>query len=364
MNNENLDKLDLLLATGETSDFPVINKNFKSRIKNVLVCGNIRLELLKKKYRKLMEKDAELIKNKFGDYILLLTAFPKVNKEVPSYMIDSMFYNIVEYNLDPESKWVNILNDHVKLARDSLIQTLKFLNNFEKNFPDKKLVISPHPNEKIDFWKRYIFKRKFKNIFLNTDMHSPSHPLIFASDIIISSNSTTILEAYFLEKKVINLLGKKERISEIDLLKKISKVTRSSEELLEVLKDPKVIISKSSLNQQIKEIKNLEENFDSFDAMLDRFDEFNDVKFYDSLFANYFNLLLSKLRMLKNIIKKNISYTLNLNPLIKRLNKEKIGTRMNKKNFIKNLRKLNDFEKVENLYIKQVAPQVYLLDKR
>ena len=48
MNNENLDKLDLLLATGETSDFPVINKNFKSRIKNVLVCGNMRLELLKK----------------------------------------------------------------------------------------------------------------------------------------------------------------------------------------------------------------------------------------------------------------------------------------------------------------------------
>ena len=72
--------------------------------------------------------------------------------------------------------------------------------------------------------------------------------------------------------------------------------------------------------------------------------------------------MISKLRMIKNIIKKFISYKLNLNPMIKRFNKEKIGDRMNKKNFVKNLENINNFENIINLKINQIAPDVYLLD--
>ena len=42
------------------------------------------------------------------------------------------------------------------MQRDALLQTLKFLDNFEKNFPNKKLVISPHPNEKFEPAEYYI----------------------------------------------------------------------------------------------------------------------------------------------------------------------------------------------------------------
>ena len=72
--------------------------------------------------------------------------------------------------------------------------------------------------------------------------------------------------------------------------------------------------------------------------------------------------MISKLRMIKNIIKKFISYKLNLNPMIKRFNKEKIGDRMSKKNFVKNLENINNFENTKNLKINQIAPDVYLLD--
>ena len=47
MNNENLSKLDVFLAMGETSDLPIYKKKFGNSIKNILVCGNMRLELLK-----------------------------------------------------------------------------------------------------------------------------------------------------------------------------------------------------------------------------------------------------------------------------------------------------------------------------
>ena len=57
-------------------------------------------------------------------------------------------------------------------------------------------------------------------------MHSSSHALINSCDILISNNSTTILEGFFCKKNIINLLGKKERITEIELLKKISKSSK------------------------------------------------------------------------------------------------------------------------------------------
>ena len=61
MNNENINKLDIFLAAGETSDFPILKEKFKSIIPNVLISGNMRMELLKK-YRNLLEKDTHVIK--------------------------------------------------------------------------------------------------------------------------------------------------------------------------------------------------------------------------------------------------------------------------------------------------------------
>ena len=362
MNNENIGKLDLILAVGQTSDYPVIKKKFKTILSNVLLCGNIRLELLKKKYRILLEKESNLIKQKFGNYILLLTAFAKINKIRESFQIDFVYNRIVEDNVDPESYHIHLANEQVKMQREILLQTLKFIDNFEKNFPNKKLVISPHQNEKFNFWQNYINKRKFKNIVINSDMHSSSYPLINASDLLISFNSTSILEASFLGKKTINLLGKKERQSEIDVLKKVSKVVRSSDELCEEIKNLEKKENNISETKELKEVSNYEENFDSFEVILDRLDQLKDVKTYNNLYENYYLLYINKLRILKNSIKKIISRIINKNPMIVRFHKEKIGTRLKKKNFINNVKHINTFEKVENLKIKQIAPEVFLLD--
>ena len=76
--------------------------------------------------------------------------------------------------------------------------------------------------------------------------------------------------------------------------------------------------------------------------------------------------MISKLRMIKNIIKKFISYKLNLNPMIKRFNKEKIGDRMSKKNFVKNLENINNLKilkfkkliKLHQMFIYQIALKI------
>ncbi len=368
MNNDNLNKLDLLLCVGEESDYSIIKKNFKKITDKTLVCGNIRLELLKEKYRKLLEKDFNNIKKKFGNYILFLTSFPQINKIRENFQIDFVYNRIVENNIDPDSKHIFLANEQVLMQREILIETIKFLDNFEKNFPNKKLVISPHPNEKFDFWKNYIAKRKFKNIFLNADKVSSSSPLINNCEMLISSNSTSLLEAHFLEKKkIINLLSKNPRPSEIDLLKKISKVVRSSEQLSTAIKYYDKIKHEPQIKEELKEIKNSEKNFDSFERILERFKKLNGTKTYPSIYKNrksqiYLNVI-NQFRVLKNLIKGTIGYKNKKKKMIVRFHKEKIGNSLQKDNFIENTKHINSVVKIENLLIKQIIPEVFLLDK-
>ena len=116
------------------------------------------------------------------------------------------------------------------------------------------------------------------------------------------------------------------------------------------------------MKHELKEIRNSYDNFDSFDSILETLENLDDVKAYSSLFQNFNYKIFSKLRVVKNYVKKLISYKLNLNPMIKRFNKEKIGDRMKKRNFIQNLKFINSFERVENLKINQIAPEVFLLE--
>lgn len=362
MDNENISKLDILFAVGETSDFPIIKRKFNSIVKNIVVSGNMRLELLKKKYSILLEKESGKIKQKFGDYILLLTSFAGVNKFYKKSQVDFIYNRIVEDNIDPNSFHITQRNEQVIMQREIFIQTLKFIDEFEKKFPDKKLIISPHPNEKIEFWEYFFNKRKFKNIFLNKDMLSSSYPLINACKLFISFNSTSLLEAYFLRKKSINLLGKKKNISEINLLNKISKVVRSAEEINQAIKDfEKKGISEISIDN-LGDIKNFDDNFDSFECVLNNLDNLGEVNSYTKLYKNNFHLLKSKLRSLKNYIKQIISYKFKLNPMIEHLHKTKIGERLKKKAFIENVMHINSYENVNKLKIKKVANEVFLLD--
>ena len=362
MNNENLSKLDVFLAVGEKSDYPIIQKKFNSILKDVLVCGNIRLELLKKKYRFLLDEESSLLKKKFGNYILLLTAFAHINKTREIDEIDFIFNRIINENIDPDSNHIYLINEQVKMQREILFETIKFIDNFEKNFPNKSLVISPHPNERVDFWKSYIKKRKFKKIFVNTDRHSSSHSLINASEMLISSNSTSLLEAFFLDKKAVNLLGTKKRVSEIDMLKDILEVVRSSDELYRSINSFKENENQKMIKKDLKEVKNFDDDFDGFESILDKFDELTGVFAYDKLFINPYYYVINRFRTLKNYIKKIISYKLKMNPTIEQLYKQKIGTSLQRKNFIKKINHFNKLEKVDGLKIKQLAPDIYLLD--
>ena len=92
------------------------------------------------------------------------------------------------------------------MQREMLEKTIQFLDFFDNNFSEKKLVVSPHPSENISFWENLVNSRKYKNIFINKENKFPSNRFVEACDFMITSNSTITVESYILKKKVVNYI--------------------------------------------------------------------------------------------------------------------------------------------------------------
>ena len=185
---------------------------------------------------------------------------------------------------------------------------ITFIDKFENNFPDEKLMISVKPGENLKFWKNYLKKRNFKNVFLREDYEIPTNYYINASEMVISSNSTTLLEAYMLGKITINNLGSEELKSDINFLTKSSYVARSYVELNSIIKD---ILSQKkkfiNVDDELKStIVNASIDNDIFEKLIRELDEivrFEYLSVYKNKKIKYYISLLNIMRNLKKYFK-------------------------------------------------------------
>ena len=114
-----------------------------------------------------------------------------------------------------------------------------------------------------------------------------------------------------------------------------------------------------------KIIKNFDKDFDAFDGVIDVFDKLNDVENYKEIFINsrlnFKMFVLNGYREIKNTIKKLIKYKGN-DDIYNRLHNEKIGRQLTYTSFYKRIMNMNKIEKVQNIKIRQIIPEVFLLD--
>tara|TARA_B100001250_G_C19814610_1_gene797632 strand:- start:1865 stop:3259 length:1395 start_codon:yes stop_codon:yes gene_type:complete len=366
MKNENLTKIDKILTVGEV-DTVEIKKQFPQVSNNIQKIGNLRLDLLKNKNSIYLEKEAKIIKENYGDFILLASQFSKVNvfRKTEDF-IDFATSIIIRDKIPIKSKTAINLYDQITMQREVLIEVLDFINNFEINFPNKNLVISPHPVENKIFWKKYLSAKSFKNIYLNKFENFNTNSFIKACDFVISTNSTSLLEAFILEKKIINFLGKKSRDVEIGVLKQISNVVRSSEELNKLILNQNNITKFESSSELKNSIENLE-NIESIDLLLQTINKQKNINSYDSIFISpkisFNTYLLNKFREFKSDIKKVFNLRKNGLTFNDLLHKDKIGDNLTYSSYQNRVKNLNNIEKVENLKFEQILPEVFLLDK-
>ena len=197
-------------------------KVWKSYEKKMISSGLSRADILQNSFKNYIKFEANKIKKKYGDFILLTTKFPKYN--YPENLLLKRDGSVYEGLHDKQAD----------IQKKNLEEFLDFLDIYSKKFHNKKLILRPHPGEDVQFWKHAI--KKFKNVTLILDDKSTCY-WIMASKLLISCNCYTSFESYMLGKVSINYSPCDDDVHDYDLIKAVSYNISSQDKLLSYLEN-------------------------------------------------------------------------------------------------------------------------------
>tara|TARA_B100000886_G_scaffold22156_1_gene14092 strand:- start:10736 stop:12133 length:1398 start_codon:yes stop_codon:yes gene_type:complete len=361
----NFEKLDLLFTIGD-EDTDVL-KNLNNNSQKIHKTGSLRIDILKDPVNKIFENQSKEIKSKYGEFILLATGFPRANplNQDPYSGMDHVF-NMIVTGHNPEEllytpQFLEIGKKLISFQRHMMEMFIYLIIEFNKNYPNKKIIIKPHTLEKVGFWKHVVAKRNLKNIEVIDDQEKSTIPWILASDCILTSNSTIAVESFVLKKKCINYLPNEDFWKvEKQLLKDTSLVIRNQDKLIEALKNLDSMNTdylKSNTENYVKNSSNesfainiILNKLEKLDINLSKGEILNINKKIYLIYLNFF-------RKVKNFIKKCLFFK-NTNYEYK-MHRNKMGNIFVLKNIQKRTIEIGKILGVKNPKVKQIIPLVF-----
>jgi len=195
--------------------------------------GSPRMEFWRDIAADVYKEQADRIRQKYGEFILIPTSFGIAN------------------NILSRSKGLELVKEHSSALSDdtsrfmtgqaeqNLIafkEYLDFMPEMVSAFPDTNFVIRPHPSESSAVWQ--MLAEKHDNVYL--EYKGSVTPWILASKAIYHFKSTTSIEAHLMGREVITYMPPMPHYMKKYTLEQplsVSKIATSREELLELLKD-------------------------------------------------------------------------------------------------------------------------------
>jgi len=209
------------------------NKKFKKFKNKIINSGHSKIDLWIKN-NDLFKKEQKKLNKKYGEFIFLVSNFAYPHRDGDEFII-----NISKKAglLDNKKDW-EILKYNMDYRKFVFKRYLELIEKLSKNFPNKKIILRPHPSENIEKWKLYL--KKFKNVEV---VYKYEISLwIKTCEYFIHSSCTTGLEAYFRGKKPISYLplylNKKNKF-EKHISNSFSKIIRNNNEIINLIRDKK-----------------------------------------------------------------------------------------------------------------------------
>ncbi len=193
----------------------------------VHLTGNPRGDLMRPELHSYFAKEAEELRDKYGDIILINSNFGKVNHFLE-------LERVSPGELDPGLRGRPISPQTVKRSKHKaeLFQHfLKLIPLLARSFPEKTIVVRPHPSEQYGPWQDA--GAGFDNVAVIYKGHV--HPWLHACQTIIHSSCTTGVEAYLLNRPVLGYQPVTTDASVEELPNKLSHNIFSSDELIETV---------------------------------------------------------------------------------------------------------------------------------
>lgn len=216
---ENLKLIDYFFTWGKREN-NYLKSKFKNHEKLFYDTGNARIDVLKKKNLQLLAEDKNKILNEHGKFILFLSNFGFHNNTLHDKKKNFLYSLKSKGLLKANTPDYNFFKNEVIYEKRNLNQLPKFIKSFSKNFPNKKLIIKPHPTEKIQVYLDMI--KGLENVIVVTDNERSNLAWILASEILISVNCTSSVESYLMKKININFIQFNNNHHDFYLPKKLS----------------------------------------------------------------------------------------------------------------------------------------------
>lgn len=166
------------------------------------VVGNPRTDLLRPELRPFFDEAVEEIKNEYGDFILINTNFGTINGYYPEM---NVCYRKEDANGGltlgrgsvgfPEDFAMSLFNFRVRV-----LDAIKALvPQIADAFPDRTIVLRPHPAENRDMWREHL--KAHDNVHVVAEGNVV--PWLMASDVLVHNGCTTAVESYILGRPVV-----------------------------------------------------------------------------------------------------------------------------------------------------------------
>ena len=186
------------------------NLSYEQTEANISVTGHPRFDLYSEKFREYFMTETNDLKKKYGDYILVNTAFSFANNGEGG--VNFIFKPTISYDAS-NSQHREYRFTRFKSQMFSLASIVELVSKLSLKFPDKNIVLRPHPSENTEYY-RAIFKC-IENVHIVYE--GAVTPWILACKLMIHNGCTTAIEATLSNKPVINFDVNKNRNFDIYL---------------------------------------------------------------------------------------------------------------------------------------------------
>jgi surface carbohydrate biosynthesis protein len=210
---------------GNTQSFVTRFPEAKDRVSMAL---NPRWDLLRSTFRSLFDEDVARIRAAHGDFILINTNLGFTNSEKGSQE-EILKEQVRLGKIDPNNKehmtYVRSICEMEAANRGAILEVVARLR---QAYPERKVVIRPHPSERIATWSDAFNGDQGVQVV----REGSAVAWILASNLLIHTNCTTGVEAIALGKPTICVLPLDSKVTQRYLSNRINPVARSVDEAL------------------------------------------------------------------------------------------------------------------------------------
>lgn len=196
------------------------------------VTGNPRIDLLRPDVRGIFQPEVDALKARYGDFILVNTAFSFVNNFVPALNLMQRDRNgelVVGRTGEGMSlPFAKGMSDHYQAIYDAFRDLMPRLAAW---FPDHQIVVRPHPSENHDTWRRILAGQPSVHVAHEGNVV----PWLMAAKVLLHNGCTTAVEASVLETPAVSYMPVRSGVYDYHLPNGLSHQVHTPEQVRETV---------------------------------------------------------------------------------------------------------------------------------